>query len=42
MWRLGKDILGLLLHQNGHILDVPAPEVQTILHAFDLEQIGKA
>lgn len=29
--------MGLLLHQHGHVLHVPAPQVQTLLHAFDLE-----
>ena len=33
---LGEDVVGLLLHQHGHVLDVFTPEVQTLLHALDL------
>lgn len=34
----GEDVVGLLLHQHGHVLHVAAPEVQTLLHTFDLRQ----
>lgn len=35
---LGEDVVGLLLHQHGHVLNITAPEVQLLLHAFDLKQ----
>lgn len=34
----GEDVLGLLLHQHGHVLYVATPEVQALLHTFDLTQ----
>lgn len=36
----GEDVVGLLLHQHGHVLHVPAPRVQALLHAFDLKGDG--
>lgn len=30
--------MGLLLHQHGHVLDITTPEVQPLLHTFDLKQ----
>lgn len=35
---LGEDVVGLLLHQHGHVLHITAPRVQTLLHPFDLKQ----
>lgn len=37
----GEDVVGLLLHQHGHVLHVATPEVQPLLHPFDLKQQNK-
>lgn len=33
---LGEDVMGLVLHQHLHALDVGAPELQAVLHPLDL------
>ena len=38
---LGEDVVGLLLHQHGHVLDIATPEVQTLLHALNLKWRAK-
>lgn len=35
---LGEDVVGLLLHQHGHVLNITTPQVQLLLHTFDLKQ----
>lgn len=34
----GEDVVSLLLHQHRHVLHVSAPQVQPLLHPFDLKQ----
>lgn len=35
---LSEDVVGLLLHQHSHVLNITTPGVQLILHTFDLKQ----